>query len=290
MIHIQSNNNNNNNTKFLNFTLIAAISTILVVYGLIVVVALLSNSNNTASAQQSSSSSSVNPFAQTNNTGIINNIHTLFTTGIASSKVKTDKVIVNLGVQTTNKTANAALVTNSEKLNKVINELKAAGVKGNETSTSSFSIFPNYNYSQSPSATGKITGFTVSNSIQIESSNINNISKWIDTAVAAGSNNVNNVDFALSDKRVEETKNNLIEQAINNAKTKADIAASALGLKILAVKSISLNEFDTHPPEPFLAKESLAAGTSPVNSATPIISGKEQVSISVSMVTIAGPV
>jgi uncharacterized protein YggE len=283
MIHIQSNNNS---TKFLNFTLIAAISTILVIYGLIVVVALLSNSNNTASAQQSSS---VNPFAQTNNTSIINNIHTLFTTGIASSKVKTDKVIVSLGVQTTNNTASAALVTNSEKLNKVINKLKAAGVKGNETSTSSFSIFPNYNYSQSPSATGKITGFTVSNSIQIESSNINNISKWIDTAVAAGSNNVNNVDFALSDKRVEETKNNLIEQAINNAKTKADIAASALGLKILVVKSISLNEFNTHPPEPFLAKESLATGTSPINAATPIISGKEQVSISVSMVTIAGP-
>jgi uncharacterized protein YggE len=145
---------------------------------------------------------------------------------------------------------------------------------------------PYYSYSQPSSATGKITGFTVSNSIQIESSSIDKVSKWIDMAVAAGSNNVNNVGFALSDKKVEEIKNNLIKQAINNARTKAEIAASALGLKGLAVKSINLNEVGTHLPEPFLEKDSLAAGVSPANTATPIISGEQQVSVTVSMVFI----
>ena len=41
------------------------------------------------------------------------------------------------------------------------------------------------------------------------------------------------------------------KQAINNARTKADIAASALGLKGLAVKSINVNEFGIHLSEPF---------------------------------------
>ena len=74
-------------------------------------------------------------------------------------------------------------------MNKVIDAVKTVGVKENETSTSSFSISPNYNYSQpSDTTTGNIiTEFTVSNSIQIQSTNIGNVSKWIDTAIARDS-------------------------------------------------------------------------------------------------------
>jgi uncharacterized protein YggE len=68
------------------------------------------------------------------------------------------------------------------------------------------------------------------------------VSKWIDTAIAAGANTVNSVDFTLSDKRLDEIKNNLIIQAIDNARAKADIAASALGLKVVGVKLVNLNE------------------------------------------------
>jgi len=55
-------------------------------------------------------------------------------------------------------------------MNLVLDRLKAAGVKNNETSTSSFSISPNYNCSLPSSS--RIIGFTVSNSIQIQSTNI----------------------------------------------------------------------------------------------------------------------
>ena len=115
--------------------------------------------------------------------------------------VKPDKVTVSLGVETTNKTADAALAANSKIMNQVIDMLKAAGVKDNETSTSSFSISPNYNYSQPSSTTSRITGLTVSNLIQIQSTNINNTSKWIDVAITAGANTVDRIDFALSDKK-----------------------------------------------------------------------------------------
>jgi uncharacterized protein YggE len=51
--------------------------------------------------------------------------------------------------------------------------------------------------------------------------NIRNVSRWIDTAIASGANTVNNVDFTISDKKLDETKNSLIKQAINNARTEA---------------------------------------------------------------------
>ena len=169
-------------------------------------------------------------------------------------------------------------------MNKVIDALKTAGVKENETSTSSLSIFPNYNYSRPPNSIGKITGFTVSNLIQIQSMNIRNVSRWIDTAIASGANTVNNVDFTISDKKLDETKNNLIKQAIDNARTKADIATSVLGLKVVGVKSVNLNEFEIQPPPIPLAKESVAASASIVNRSTPVISGEQQVNTNVGIV------
>src|SRR6476619_2481106 len=161
---------------------------------------------------------------------------TLFVSGSASNHTKPDKVVVSLGVETTDNTAQAALTSNSNLMNKVLESLKAAGVQENETSTSTFSITPNYNYTSNNNQ-GKLIGFTVSNSIQIESNNIESVSKWIDTAVLAGANNVNNIYFSLSNQKSEEMKNSLLKDTIDSAKTTADIATSAAGLKMIGVKS-----------------------------------------------------
>ncbi len=74
----------------------------------------------------------------------------------------------------------------------------------------------------------------------------------------------------LSDKKLEVTKNNLIKQAIESARAKADIVASAAGMKVAGVRSINLNEFAIQPPFPPtpipLAKQSLAGSRSQTNS------------------------
>jgi uncharacterized protein len=260
-----------NNNSFLKFTLVALN---FLLSGLF---ACMFFSSNTASAQQQLQT--LNP-AQ----NITNN--TLAVTGTATTMVKPDKVAVSLGLQTTNKTANATLAANSKIMNEVIDALKEAGVKDNGTSTSSFNIFPNYNYSQSANISARtIIGFTVSNSIQIQSTSINNTSKWIDTAIAAGANTVDRIDFILSDKKLEVTKNSLIKQAIESARTKADIAASAAGMKVVGVRSINLNEFAIQPPFPPspipLAKQSLAAAEA---RPTPIISGQQEVTTNVGII------
>ena len=120
---------------------------------------------------------------------------TLLVTGSATSHAKSDKVIVSLGVETTNSTAEEALSSNSNLMKKVLANLKEAGVQDNETSTSSFTINPNYNYSQYGTR-GDLTGFTVSNSIQVDSPHIDQVSRWIDTGVKVGANNINNVYFS----------------------------------------------------------------------------------------------
>jgi uncharacterized protein YggE len=203
---------------------------------------------------------------------------TLFVSGSASNQTKPDRVTVSLGVETTNETAEEALASNSDLMNKVLNALKAAGVQENETSTSTFSITPNYNFSADTNE-GRLIGFTVTNSIQIQSGNIENVSKWIDTAVTSGANNVNSISFSLSDSKMNDIRNSLLKDAIDNAKAKADIAAGAAGLKVIGVKSINVGQPAIAPPPiPLYRAEALDGASAP---STPIISGQQEVSESV---------
>jgi hypothetical protein len=221
---------------------------------------------------------------------VTNNNSTLSVSGTAFTKVKPDRVVISIGVETTNKTAKASLAANSELMNEIISSLRNLGVKENETSTSSFTISPNYNYTESRTILN-ITGFTVTNSIQIDSSTLANISSWIDAAVASGANSINSIDFRISNNKLEDTKNMLIKDAIANAREKADIVSSELGLKVIGLKSITVGEFGyIQPPQPYMEKRfDAAGGAAPATAVTtPIIAGEQEVSVSESIVFLIG--
>jgi uncharacterized protein len=224
---------------------------------------------------------------------------TLLVVGNAQTMVKPDKVTLSLSVETTNTTANAALVANSEEMNKVLNALKAGGVRENETSTSFFNISPNYKPIDQqqegqyvpPIESRDIISYTVTNSITVDSYNLLNVSQWIDIAVQAGVNDVSGIYFSLSDEKSEAVKNDLLKQAITNAKGKADIAASALELNVIGVKSISIESVGGFPPsplQPFFAKEAAEAAAPTTGSPTPIIAGEQEVTSTVDIVFLIG--
>lgn len=207
---------------------------------------------------------------------------TLFVTGSATSQTKPDKVTLSLGVETTSTKAKAALTANSELMNKIINALKIAGVNENETSTSSFTITPNRDYSIDKNQ-GKLIGFTVSNSLQIDSHNVNDSSEWIDIAVSSGANNVNSIYFSMSDEKLDGIKNELLREAIGNAREKADIAGSALGLKIAGIRTVNIDQAPPFFPGPIPhAAESLKSDA--ITPSTPIMAGEQQISLSINIV------
>src|ERR687889_1641148 len=221
---------------------------------------------------------------------------TIYVMGSAQTMVKPDKVALSLSVETTNTTANEALNANSEAMNNTLEALKAAGVKENETSTSFFNISPNYNITQEdedsqPIETRDFISYTVTNSITVDSFNLFNVSQWIDTAVELGVNDISSISFSLSDEKSKLIKNDLLRQAVANAKTRASIAASALGLKVIGVKSIiieGINEVPLSPPQPFLSRESVADAATEDGLPTPIIAGEQQVTSSVNIAFFIG--
>lgn len=231
------------------------------------------------SAQDSPASITVNNSEVTSLNG------TISTTGTAHARLQPDKVYLTMGIENTEDTADMALLVNSKLMNGIISALREQGLMQNESSTSSFNIYPIYNYTESGTRLN-ISGFTVLNSILIETSNLDNVSEWIDTAVQLGANDVNDIRFAVSNDRLEDTKNELITEAINSAKRKAETAASALGLNVIGVKSLDIEGAASVPPgPPFpLPRAEIAAQADGASPSTPILAGEQQVSTSVSVV------
>jgi uncharacterized protein len=239
---------------------------------------------DSAIAQNSTGNVLVNSSSHTTNVN-----STVYTTGSAITRLAPDRVVISVGAETTDKTANDALALNSGLMNNITSELRNHGLRPNETRTSSFNIFPLYNYTESGTRLN-VSGFTVTNTVQIESSNLNNVSQWIDTAVASGANSINSIDFSVSEKRLEDTRSKLITDAIDNAKQKAEAAASAVQLKVIGVKSIIVDGATTVPPlppQPFFREDAVAQGGT-ASSSTPIMAGEQEVSVSVSCIFTMG--
>jgi uncharacterized protein YggE len=211
---------------------------------------------------------------------------TVFATGNAFTRLAPDRVLISIGVESTDKTANEALSLNSELMNNIISDLRSIGLRPNETRTSFFNIFPLYNYTESGTRLN-LSGFTVTNTVQIESSNLDNISQWIDTAVASGANSINSIEFSVTEKKLEDTRSKLITDAISNAKQKAGVAASAVQQSITGVESIVVDgttNIPPLPPQPFFRESAASAQGGTSSTSTPIIPGEQEVSVSVSVI------
>ncbi len=208
--------------------------------------------------------------------------NTIMVSGNALAKIKPDLVTISLGVETTKLSANDAVASNSIIMNEIISSLKDKGIRENEIGTYQYAVNPNYNYSQTGDML-KINGFTVTNILKIQSMNLNDTSMWIDTAIAAGANTVNGVDYGISEQKLNSTKNQLIKDAIANAKQKASIASSAVGLNILGIRSIAIDTGESTPPQPFSTEFSAKSALSNTPS-TPVIPGESDVSVLVHIV------
>jgi uncharacterized protein YggE len=203
------------------------------------------------------------------------------TSGTATVKVTPDKVSVTIGVETRGETAEEAAAANAELMEKVLQALRDLGIAEEDISTNWYSVWPVYEwmsppcieiYPQPPECAPKseITGYSASNSVTVTLDASEDAGEVIDVAVAAGATNVNGAYFFVSTERQEEIREDLIADAIANARSRADKAAEAVEMEITGVKSISLNDVYF----PFFYKDFAleSAGS------TPILPGQQEIS------------
>ena len=159
---------------------------------------------------------------------------TLSVTGSGTVLVESDLAIVTVGVQETSKDVLEAQSTVNEKIAAIKQALLDAGVEESEINTDSINIYANYDYSDN---TEVIVGYTARNSLSVRTTDMDNVGSLIDAAFAAGANTLDNVQFTVQDDT--QAREQALTMAVEDARRKADVLASAAGLQVASIERIS---------------------------------------------------
>ena len=159
---------------------------------------------------------------------------TLSVTGNGTVLGESDLAIVTVGVQETSKDVLEAQSTVNEKIAAIKQALLDAGVEESEINTDSINIYANYDYSDN---TEVIVGYTARNSLSVRTTDMDNVGSLIDAAFVAGANTLDNVQFTVQDDT--QAREQALTMAVEDARRKADVLASAAGLQVASIERIS---------------------------------------------------
>lgn len=158
---------------------------------------------------------------------------TISVQGESDFTVTPDQVSVEIGIETTGETAQAAAQSNAAVMTKIQNALYNIGLTESDIKTSSYNFYPVYDKDNSQ----LISQYKAENTVIVTTADINQIGSIIDTAVRNGANNINSVKFGLKDEK--KYKDSAIKAAVLDAKGKARTIADGLGKSIVNVVSAS---------------------------------------------------
>jgi uncharacterized protein len=175
---------------------------------------------NTDGEQNSSSTT----YTQTENT--------ITVVGESILNVKPEVALINLGIETCD--------ADPRKLNLQINDtvvslstaLQKAGLDKDSIVPSDFTLYPRYD-------NGQIYMYCGTNQVEVTTSNLNQVSSIIDTAIAAGANNVYGVNFTA--KNMESIRQQGIQLAFQDAENQAQSLAKSMNVSIHGVVSSNID-------------------------------------------------
>ncbi|HEY0328121.1 MAG TPA: SIMPL domain-containing protein [Rhodopseudomonas sp.] len=195
-------------------------------------------------------------------------------TGEGRISVPPDQASVDGGVSTQAKTAREASDANNAAMGKVLLALKAAGIDEKDFQTSRLSLQPQYQQNRpGSSAPNAVTGYLASNSVTVRLRDVTAVASVVDTLVNAGANEIGGIGFSVvaASKLLDEAR----EQAIADARRKAEIYARAAGVTLGA--PISIAEGSGFEPMPYRKMSANLAA------AAPVAAGEETLSVTVSV-------
>ncbi|MFN8446342.1 MAG: SIMPL domain-containing protein [Caldilineaceae bacterium] len=229
-------------------------------------------------------------FAQQDSSDQSSTKRSVSVTGSAQVRVQLDLAIVRVGVQTSGSEAAAALDSNSEQMQALLDALQKAGVAEDDIQTQTIQLQPQYanapqefpsqpqpvepaqsgTLSDTRSSGPEITGYIAINTVEVRTSDLANLGSLLDEIVAAGGNQIAGIRFDISNANDELTKAR--DAAWQDARQKAEQLAKLSGGELGDVLTIS--EFSRGPVP--LAETSLAARDT---TAVPVQPGTQDVGV-----------
>ena len=202
---------------------------------------------------------------------------TVTVTGSGKVYLTPDIAYITIGVHTEGENAAEAVASNNAQAQEVIDALLAQGIAEKDIQTTNFSIYPQQEYDTEGKPTGKIK-YIVDNSVFVTVRDITNVGDVLDAAVTAGANTINGIQFDVADKTAALSEAR--EAAVNDAGVKAEELASAAGVTLGDVQTIS--EYTSGGPQPMY--DMRAAAPMAEAASVPIQTGQMLLTVEVNMV------
>lgn len=154
---------------------------------------------------------------------------TIEVTGNGEAHVAPDVASLNLAIETHGATAQQSAGENAALAQKVVDALNTKLQGKGKVWTGGYSLYPEYSEPR-PNEKPAVTGYRAENSITVETGEIGMLGGLIDTAIAAGANRINYLNFTLRDE--SQARSQAIALAAKDAQTQADSLAKSLGVKL----------------------------------------------------------
>ncbi len=215
----------------------------------------------------------------------------IWVTGQGTIEIPADVAQVSIGVESRETTVADARQKAADAMESVLEAIKDNGVSEDDIVTTNFNIYPQTIWVEVSDSLGRhseprITGYTVSNTVQITVRDIDDLSPVVDTAATAGGDliRINSIQFTVDDSSAYGEQ--IRQMAAAEALAKADVYARAMGVTLGPL--VYLTEIGSSVPMAASAPMAEMAAMDGGFKSTPISSGDVNLSVTVQAVFAIG--
>lgn len=166
---------------------------------------------------------------------------------------------INVGLYTEGQEVPTVQEENSRKINAMVAAMKDLGVSEADLQTNNYNIAPKYEYKD---GTQRVIGYTVSQNIEVKVRDLSKVGAVLSRIGQLGANQVNGVNFTIDDP--SSLKQEARRKALEDARSKANELAKALGVDIARVITFSESGATPPSPMPFYRAEGMAVSAAPI--------------------------
>jgi uncharacterized protein YggE len=198
--------------------------------------------------------------------------------GTGKENVAPDIAKIDLGIQesgTDLKTVQNSVNTKSQNL---VAQIKKLGIADKDIKTISYYVYPQYDYT---TPTQSITGYQVSTEYEVTVRDFTKINDLLASATSFGANTIGGVNFDLSDDLKNKTLQDARDQAVAEAKTKAEGLSKAAGITL--GKIINVSEETPSNIRPLMLPASGGGVTDKTVTQPAVQSGTTEIDVTVSL-------
>lgn len=187
-----------------------------------------------------------------------------------------DIATIRAGVVAQAPTAAAALSDQADRMARVLQSLKRAGVADRDIATATVGLQPQYIYADK--VPPRITGYQATNTVSVRFRDVKRAGAILDALVASGANQIDGPDLSIDqpDAAFDEAR----LDAMRRARERAELYAKAAGLRVVRILSITEGSAGEGGPRPPIAYARVAMAEA---APTQIAPGERDVTIAVNV-------